>query len=198
MGESPTPHGGEIRRALRGFVEDVILASRYLLVPLYVALLIKILTITVDFFQVLRGVIEPGLLTEHTLQTLELLDITMIANLIYLIAAGSYYVFVDNNYPDTSGKKRPRGLTHVSAGILKEKMAGSLIGVSSVHLLEMFLHISTSQATVNVINMGVLIVIHLMFIVGLWVFNIANAADHHSHNQDQSKGKESAHAEAHH
>ncbi len=166
------------------FIEHLILKSRYLLVPLFLSLLYGIVIITIDFFEVLTGTIQTLALTEHTLQELELLDITMIANLIWLISAGSYYVFV--NTSEETGLQRPRCLEHVSTGILKEKMAGSLIGVSSVHLLQVFLHISESHETINVINIGALISIHLMFILGLFIFNYANKAPHHNHNKDIS------------
>lgn len=164
-------------------IEELVLRSRWLLAPLYVLMMVEIGIITVDFVEVMLGVSEPERLTEHTLQTLEMLDITMIANLIWLIGCGSYYVFVDTNYPDASPKKRPRSLTHVSSGLLKEKMAGSLIGVSSVHLLQMFLHLSTTTETVNVMNVGVAVVLHIMFILGLLAFAYTNGLPHHQHKE---------------
>ena len=177
---------------ITGLIENVILLSRYLLVPLYFGILYEILSITFDFFHVLLGSTESLNLNQHMLEILELVDITMIANLVWLISAGSYYVFV-HPYPSVSLKKRPRSLAHVSTGILKEKMAGSLIGVSSVHLLQTFLEISESTAPVNLSVVGVLIAIHLMFIFGLLAFNYANAADHHQHTSE----KETTNAETH-
>lgn len=186
-------------RRLQGWIEEVILWSRYLLVPLFCALLFVIFTITYDFMQVLRGSFEESKLAEHTLQALNLLDITMIANLIWLISAGSYYVFVDNHYPDTSGKPRPRSLAHLSSGILKEKMAGSLIGVSSVHLLQTFLHLSESHETMELQKIGALLAIHFAFIVGLLAFRYTNQADHHNHREEEkTKEKESSHVPTHH
>jgi hypothetical protein len=38
-------------------------------------------------------------------------------------------------------------------------------------------------------NIGVLLAIHGMFIIGLLAFNYANKADYHTHNQEK-KGKE--------
>lgn len=166
-----------------GLVEEFVLRSRYLLIPLYCFLVFEIAVIGIDFIQVLAGTIDAHALTEHTLRTLNLLDITMIANLIWLISAGSYLVFVDTNYPDAEKRPRPRALTHVSAGLLKEKMAGSLIGVSSVHLLQSFLHISTSHDTVNWNNMLWMCIIHIMFILGLVAFAWVNGLPHHQHKE---------------
>lgn len=175
---------------VRGLVEDAILVSRYLLVLMYGGLLYKIIDIMFVFSRVLVGMNEKESLTENALKSLELLDITMVANLVWLISAGSYYVFIDNHYPGTSGKKRPRSLAHVSSGLLKEKMAGSLIGVSSVHLLKIFLHLSTSPEVVEWSKMGALLAIHFIFIVGLLAFNYSNAADHHIHPEEKASNAE--------
>lgn len=168
---------------LRDLIERVILASRYMLVLPFMALLVELGAIIVDFFAVLLGRHDAADLTAHTLRTLELLDITMIANLVWLIAAGSYYVFVDNRHDDGQ-HARPRGLTHVSAGILKEKMAGSLIGVSSVHLLQVFLRMTTTEAAVEWRAVWMMLAIHAAFIVGLLAFCYTNAAPHHNHDAE--------------
>ncbi len=176
------------KEKLDSFFEDLILYSRYILYFLYLSSLGGIFLIIVDFFKLFTG--EDGETTNHILLILEILDITMIANLIWLISAGSYYVFIAP-FPSKSEKKRPRSLAHISTGLLKEKMAGSLIGVSSVHLLQTFLHVSESNEKFSFNDFGkimVLIIIHLMFIVGLLAFNYANKADHQGHNQE--KGKE--------
>jgi uncharacterized protein (TIGR00645 family) len=172
-------------------IEEIILKSRYLLVPFYLVLLFDILTIMIDFIKMMVGTIETAILMQHTLQALELLDITMMANLIWLISAGSYYVFVDNSYPDRLRFRRPRCLTHVSAGILKEKMAGSIVGISSVYLLELFMHLAIANEEIRWEQMGGLLALHLVFILGYLAFNRANGADHHMHD-DALKEKEHA------
>lgn len=184
----PDPPRSAFARRTNAVIEGFILFSRYLLVPLYCALVFVIFKIGYDFFMVLIGSDEESRLVAHTIQALELLDITMIANLIWLISAGSYYVFVDNYYPRTSGMRRPRSLVHISSGVLKEKMAGSLIGVSSVHLLQTFLNISTSHEAADVTKVCVLVGIHLVFIFGLLAFNYSNASDHHNNHPEEKEG----------
>ncbi len=184
MAEESIPVTQNLWERSKGWTEEFILKSRFLLVPFCCALLFEILTIGIDFFKVLSGVDQPADLTRHTLQALELLDIMMIVNLIWLISAGTYYVFVDNNYPNVSGKRRPQCLVHVSAGILKEKMAGSLIGVSSVYLLKIFLEIYTSSEKVDWAKIGVLLAVYAAFIIGFLAFSHSNSADHHKHNNE--------------
>lgn len=162
-------------------LENVILLSRYLLIPLYFALLFRIVMLIFDFYRAQMGAPEETL-ANHTLMVLQLLDITMVANFIWFTSAGSYYVFIDTH---DSGKKRPRSLIHLSAGILKEKMAGSLIGVSSVHLLQVFLHLSTQEGPLDWNKMGAMLAIHGIFIIGLLAFAHINEADHHMHPDDK-------------
>jgi uncharacterized protein (TIGR00645 family) len=152
-------------------------------VPLFLALLFRILTIIEDFYRVLIGQVQAEALNEHTLIVLQLLDITMVANLIWLISAGSYYVFIDTG---VSKKKRPRCLTHISSGILKEKMAGSLIGVASVHLLQVFLHMDD----LNWPRLAAMLAIYAAFIFGLLAFCKTNSAPHHQHDSVTSESHE--------
>ena len=167
-------------------VEDIVLLSRYLLVPLFLALLFRILTIIVDFSQVLVWRLSEGTLNEHTLIAVQLVDITMIANFIWLISAGSYYVFIDKK---ESTKKRPRCLVHISSGVLKEKMAGSLIGISSVHLLQVFLHMPSPGEVLEWSKLAAMIFIHAFFIVGLLAFCHTNSALHHQHDVESPREK---------
>jgi uncharacterized protein (TIGR00645 family) len=172
-----------IYKRMAGIIEDAILYSRYLLYPLSVALLFRIVTIIIDFYKVMIGRIAESVLNDHTLVVLQLLDIMMIANLIWLISAGSYYVFINNGSNGDARKKRPQCLHHISSGILKEKMAGSLIGVSSVHMLQVFLHLQTEQ--VGWSKIGQMLTIHMAFIVGLLAFAYINAQDHHDHRDEK-------------
>ncbi len=167
-------------------VENLMLKSRYLLLPMLFALLLLILKITVDFVMLLAGMNEAVNISEHTVQALELLDIAMIANLIWLISAGSFYVFVYTEPADgVPMKKRPRCLTHISSGILKEKLAGSLMGVVSVYLLKIFFKIAEDKEVVNMHKTAAVIGIYVAFMMGLLAFNHSNASVHHQHNPEK-------------
>jgi uncharacterized protein (TIGR00645 family) len=87
------------------------------------------------------------------LAVLTLIDITMIANLIKMIITGSYQSFVEKISFDH--------LEKASSGVLKIKMGGSLIGVSSIHLLQSF--INTSDVTTR--DLVARIAIHLVFLM---------------------------------
>jgi uncharacterized protein (TIGR00645 family) len=170
-------------------VELILLRARYILSLFYIGLIVCILRMLVNFTLVGAGFnpFEPVMTT--TITSLTLLDITMTANLVWLISAGSYYVFTAAG-KSTPIHLRPQCLQHVSSGLLKEKMAGSLIGISSVDLLTIFLHLGHkleegSKVELNALAIYIMMGIHVAFILALWVFNRANAADHHDHSDEK-------------
>ena len=178
---------GNASERLNNIVEEFILKARYLLVLLYCALVYGIITIIVDFFKEVASVADESSLAAHTIQELHLVDMTMIANLIWFIIAGSYYVFVSEHSPIESGKKVPRCLAHLSSGLLKEKIAGSLVAVALVALLKVFLNLTVSSEKPDWLKISLMLGFFLTFVIGLFAFNYSNKADHHSHNQEQSK-----------
>ncbi len=88
------------------------------------------------------------------METLEAVDIVMIANLVKMIITGSYNSFVSKTH-GVDGEQ-------VSSGALKVKMATSVMGVSSIHLLQTF--INAANITDDVMHRQLLI--HGTFIVG--------------------------------
>ena len=92
--------------------------------------------------------------TQLMLIVLTLIDITMIANLIKMIITGSYQSFVEKVGEENSQEK-------VSSGLLKVKMGSSLIGVSSIHLLQVFLDSKNLDNRDIVVKLS----IHGMFLI---------------------------------
>lgn len=146
---------------MKQFIQNLIFQSRWVLVPFYLGLIIAQCLYCVKFVEGLYNLC----LTFHSLGETELMlavlalvDITMIANLIKMIIAGSYQSFVDKIGNDHSEK--------ISSGLLKVKMGSSLIGVSSIHLLQTFIN-STSESIRSIIIKCSIHVIFLLSTLGL-------------------------------
>ncbi len=79
------------------------------------------------------------------LAVLGLIDVVMISNLLVMVIVGGYETFVSrlrlHNHPD-----QPEWLSHVNASVLKVKLALSIIGISSIHLLKTFIEIGSLGA----------------------------------------------------
>lgn len=104
--------------------------------------------------------------TDVMLSILGMIDVVMVANLLYMVIVGGYETFVSKLHPVKNHPDRPDWLGHIDANLLKVKLAVSLITISSVHLLKTFINadkiLETSQGINTIIaQFG----IHLAFLV---------------------------------
>ena len=165
------------------FLSKAILATRYiLLVPFYLALMWAVVLLMKDFGLMLFGHLDRQMLVEHTIHTLELVDITMIANLVWFISAGSYYVFVATQ--PFAVTHRPRCLTHVSAGLLKEKTTSSIVSIASIYLLTAFFEVISGKGEVDWVRHTVVLAIYLSLLLTLLTFCKVESAPHHVASKD--------------
>ncbi|MES4787101.1 MAG: TIGR00645 family protein [Nitrospiraceae bacterium] len=134
---------GGISKVEQGF-EIIVFASRWIQAPLYGGLIVaeclyayKFLTELWEMVHEIRELPE----TVFMLGVLSLIDITMVANLLTMVVIGGYATFVSKL--DLEGHRdRPDWLSHVDPGTIKVKLAASLIGISSIHLLKAFVNVS--------------------------------------------------------
>jgi uncharacterized protein (TIGR00645 family) len=143
-------------------LEYIIFASRWLQAPLYFGLIAVQLIYTYKFIVELFHVIgSASVSTEQQLilGILSLVDFTMVANLIAMVIIGGYATFVSKLNLDSHDDK-PDWLDHIDPGAIKVKLASSLIGISSIHLLRSFIDISVA----DVEKIKWQIIIHMTFI----------------------------------
>ena len=132
-------------------MSQFIFFSRWLQAPLYLGLVLVLCVYVYQFSAKLIELIfhaNPKHEYAVMLQTLDLIDVVMIANLLIMVIVGGYETFVShlniNDHPD-----HPEWLDEVNAGTMKTKLALSLIGISSIHLLRTFIDPSLySQETI--------------------------------------------------
>lgn len=147
-------------KRLEVFVESIILASRWLLVAFYIGLGVALALYAVtfvfkiwDFASHMIGMDE----TETILKILGLIDAALIASLVVMVIISGYENFVSrfDNEDDV------HWLGQIDAGSLKIKVASTIVAISSIHLLQIFLNVP--QYTDNQIMWYTLL--HLTFIV---------------------------------
>ena len=124
-----------------GFLPNLLFASRWLQLPLYLGLIVAQCVYVFLFGKELWHLIHraPGLgEQEIMLIVLGLIDVVMISNLLVMVIVGGYETFVSRlrleGHPD-----QPEWLSHVNASVLKVKLAMAIIGISSIHLLKTFI-----------------------------------------------------------
>ena len=153
-----------------GFLPNLIFASRWLQLPLYLGLIVAQCVYVFLFGKELWHLIHraPGLgEQEIMLIVLGLIDVVMISNLLVMVIVGGYETFVSRlrleGHPD-----QPEWLSHVNASVLKVKLAMAIIGISSIHLLKTFIAIGNLGApNAPYTEQGVLwqTIIHCVFIL---------------------------------
>jgi uncharacterized protein (TIGR00645 family) len=143
-------------------LEYIIFASRWLQAPLYFGLIIVQIIYTYKFIiELIHIVTQAQASTELQLLLgiLSLVDFTMVANLLVMVIIGGYATFVSKLNLDNHDDK-PDWLDHIDPGAIKVKLASSLIGISSIHLLRTFIDISIA----DIEKIKWQIIIHLTFI----------------------------------
>jgi len=143
---------------------NLIFASRWLQLPLYLGLIAAQAIYVYHFWVELVHLIEAAFGSQTALQqlvtsigykstapltslnetvimlvVLALIDVVMISNLLIMVIVGGYETFVSRmnlqGHPD-----QPEWLSHVNASVLKVKLATAIIGISSIHLLKTFIN----------------------------------------------------------
>ncbi len=142
--------------------ETIVFASRWIQAPLYGGLIVAELLYAYKFLVELWGMIrhiDQQHETVFMLGILGLIDVTMVANLLTMVIIGGYATFVSKLDLDDHAD-RPDWLTHIDPGTIKIKLAASLIGISSIHLLKSFVDIENE----NTEHIKWKIFIHLTFL----------------------------------
>ncbi|MBA2807114.1 TIGR00645 family protein [Streptomyces sp. KM273126] len=140
-------------------------ATRWLQAPLYFGLVAAQGVYVYKFFKELWGLIlrcVTGQATETyvMLAVLKLVDVVMIANLLIMVIVGGYETFV-SRIGLQGHRDQPEWLSHVNSNVLKVKLATAIVGISSVHLLQMFVDVHHTSR--HALLWGT--VIHMAFIV---------------------------------
>ncbi|MET3898419.1 uncharacterized protein (TIGR00645 family) [Devosia sp. UYZn731] len=147
-------------KQLEIFVEKVILASRWLLVVFYIGLGLALAIYAASFifklWEFASHVFEMDD-TETILKVLGLIDAALIASLVVMVIISGYENFVSrfDNEDDV------HWLGQIDAGSLKIKVASTIVAISSIHLLQIFLNVPKYTDT----QIMWFTIIHLAFVV---------------------------------
>ena len=120
---------------------------------------------------------------------LSLVDIVMVANLVLLIVFAGYEIFVSKI--DTSNSEdRPDWMGLVSFSDLKIKLMGTIVAISGIELLKIFVNIKAHEQSEIYLRIG----LHLTFVVSGVLFAVM---DRISGGHEQVPGDVSAGHERH-
>lgn len=143
---------------------NLIFASRWLQLPLYLGLIVAQAVYVMHFLVELTHLVEAAFGSTDALEALvtsigyktaapvttlnetvimlvvlALIDVVMISNLLIMVIVGGYETFVSRLNLE-GHRDQPEWLSHVNASVLKVKLATAIIGISSIHLLKTFIN----------------------------------------------------------
>jgi uncharacterized protein (TIGR00645 family) len=148
-------------KSLELFVERVILASRWTLVVFYLGLAAALVVYAVSFIGKFLKVASTALSMDEAgmiLAMLGLIDAALVASLVVMVMISGYENFV-SRFDEADGEVSFLG--KLDAGSLKIKVASSIVAISSIHLLQVFLNSDEYDTTRLILLTG----IHLAFVV---------------------------------
>lgn len=122
-------------------VEKIFYASRWMAAPLYLGLSVALLLLGIKFFEELFHAFPMILEMQETdlvLLILSLVDLALVGGLIVMVMFSGYENFVSKIDLDNETDKLD-WLGKLDSGSLKQKVAASIVAISSIHLLKKFM-----------------------------------------------------------
>ena len=145
------------------FIENAMYASRWLLAPIYFGLSLGLLALALKFFQEvfhilpnIFGMAEADLI----LVILSLIDMALVGGLLVMVMTSGYENFV-SQLDIKEGTEKLSWLGKMDSSSLKMKVAASIVAISSIHLLKVFMNAQ------NIDNSKLMwyVIIHMAFVL---------------------------------
>jgi len=129
-------------RFMERLFEKLLYSARWIMAPIYLGLSFILLALGIKFFQEVWHIL-PHIFTitetDLVLVTLSLIDISLVGGLIIMVMFSGYENFVSKiDVGDNSDKLVWLG--KLDTGSLKNKVSASIVAISSIHLLKVFMN----------------------------------------------------------
>ncbi|MBJ7222367.1 MULTISPECIES: TIGR00645 family protein [unclassified Brenneria] len=149
------------------FIENMMYTSRWLLAPIYLGLSLGLLALMLKFFQEVYHVL-PNVFamaeSDVVLTLLSLIDMTLVGGLLVMVMLSGYENFV-SALDISSGREKLNWLGKMDSGSLKNKVAASIVAISSIHLLRVFMDARNIPDN----KLMWYVIIHLTFVLSAFV-----------------------------
>ena len=166
------------------FIEKLLFSSRWILAPIFLGLSLGLFALGIKFFQeaiLVFGHILAMEESELVLVVLAMIDIALVGSLLVMVMFSGYENFVSSI--DTKGTDT-LGFGKLDSGTLKLKVAASIVAISSIHLLRVFMRLDDKNAYTNDQVMW-FVILHMTFVVSallLGVLDKMSFAKHRDHS----------------
>ncbi len=162
---------------MESLIERTMYAARWLLAPVYLGLSLALLLLGIKFFEHVLHVF-PVILTmkeaDLVLVILSLVDLALVGGLLVMVMFSGYENFVSQLEISENSEKLD-WLGKMDSTSLKNKVAASIVAISSIHLLKIFM-----DAT-NIDNDKIMwyVFLHLTFVASAFAMGILDKMTRH-------------------
>ena len=147
--------------------ERGLFASRWLMAPMYLGLVVSLAMLVVVFMrELIHYAPQAFTMTSEQviLVVLTLIDLSLAGNLLLIVLFSGYENFVSKlDIDDTAD--RPPWMGTVDFSGLKMKLIASIVAISGIHLLKRFMEIGETGEPLDQPQLMWLVIIHLTFVV---------------------------------
>ncbi len=158
-------------------LERAMYAMRWALAPIYLGLSLALLALGIKFFQEVFHLL-PGILsvseTDLVLVVLSLIDMALVGGLLVMVMFSGYENFV-SQLDVSEDTEKLAWLGKLDTSTLKNKVAASIVAISSIHLLKIFMN------AVNIDNDKLLwyVIMHLTFVASAVAMGLLDTKTRH-------------------
>lgn len=155
------------KNSIEARFEQGLFASRWLLAPMYLGLVVSLGMLTVTFVKELvyyAGKTFSMTADQSILAILTLIDLSLAANLLLIVLFSGYENFV-SKLDLGDQRDRPSWMGKVDFSGLKMKLIASIVAISGIHLLKVFMEIGKGAGAVDTAKLQWLVIIHLTFVL---------------------------------
>lgn len=158
-------------------METLMYRSRWLLAPIYLGLSLAVFALGIKFFQEVFHLLSHILTLKEAdmvLIVLSLIDMALVGGLLIMVMMSGYENFVSQlNVGDNEEKLGWLG--KVDSSSLKLKVAASIVAISSIHLLKVFMDVG------NTPNDKLLwyVIIHMTFVASAFLMGMMDKMSKH-------------------
>ncbi len=143
-------------------IEHVLFASRWLMAPIYLglvaALAVLVWAFALELWEFILGAATMGA-DDAVLGALTLIDLSLAGNLLLIVIFSGYENFV-SKMEVADHEDRPEWQGTVDFAGLKLKLVASIVAISGIHLLKIFMDVEKYQAD----QIFWMVIIHLVFV----------------------------------
>jgi uncharacterized protein (TIGR00645 family) len=149
--------------------EQGLFASRWLMAPMYLGLVVSLAMMAIVFLKELAYYVPQAFTMtadQGILAVLTLIDLTLAANLLLIVLFSGYENFVSKlDIIDTTD--RPDWMGKVDFSGLKMKLIASIVAISGIHLLKVFMSLGKPSSNYTVTNETLqwMVIVHLTFVL---------------------------------